>query len=251
MPERFKFGFAIAVFSLFFISCTTVVRMPEISSIPLQAVVVKTPGWNASGASLQRYERKDGPMPWIAVGDKIPAVVGRNGLGWGTGVHPRSFREGPVKREGDGKAPAGVFLLRHAFGYTPVEEASWIKLSYRQATSHIQCVDDTRSFYYNKLVDTTKVERSWQGYEDMRRKDDQYRLGVVVEHNTNPIIPGAGSCIFIHIWEGPSMGTSGCTGVEAHHMEELLRWLDPEAMPIFVQMPEPEYVRFRSAWRLP
>jgi len=250
MPKRFKFGFAIAVFSLF-ISCTPIARMPEISFIPLQAVVVKTPNWVASGASLQRYERKDSLTPWIAVGDKIPAIVGRNGLGWGTGVHPRSFREGPVKREGDGKTPAGVFFLKHAFGYMPVEKVSWIKLSYRQAASHIQCVDDPRSLCYNKIVDTTKVERDWQSYEEMYRKDDQYRLGVVVEHNTDPVIPGAGSCIFIHIWEGPTRGTSGCTGVEGHHMEELLRWLDPDAMPVLVQMPQPEYVRFRSAWRLP
>jgi D-alanyl-D-alanine dipeptidase len=221
------------------------------SFIPIQAVVVKTADWGASAASLQRYERKNGLTPWVAVGDKIPSIVGRNGMGWGKGIHPCLSGKDPVKREGDGKAPAGVFLLKHAFGYAPPEETSWIKLPYRQATSHVQCVDDARSSYYNRFVDTTKVERNWQSYEDMRRKDDQYRLGIVVEHNMNPITPGDGSCIFIHIWEGPTKGTSGCTGIEAGHMEGLLRWLDPDALPVLIQMPEPEYVRFQSAWRLP
>jgi L,D-peptidoglycan transpeptidase YkuD (ErfK/YbiS/YcfS/YnhG family) len=251
MRKRYKIWFGIAVFSLFLISCTPIVRMPETSFIPLQAMVVRTPDWNALSASLQRYERKCGDAPWHAVGEKIPAVVGRNGMGWGTGVHPQSFSEGPVKREGDGKAPAGVFLLRQAFGYPSAAEAPWIKLPYRQAMSHIQCVDDAGSPYYNRVVDTTKVERNWQSCEDMRRKDDQYRFGAVVEHNMDPVIPGDGSCIFLHIWEGPLTGTSGCTAVEAHHIEELLRWLDPDAMPVLVQMPEPEYVRFRSTWRLP
>ena len=85
----------------------------------------------------------------------------------------------------------------------------------------------------------------------MRRPDDQYRLGVVVQHNADPVVAGRGSCIFLHIWMGPKVGTSGCTAVEAKHMEALLRWLDPQAKPVFIQLPESEYVHLRSAWRLP
>lgn len=225
--------------------------MPTTSSIPLQALVVKTADWNIFKASLQRYERKAGDEPWGVVGGMIPAVVGRNGLGWGVGIHPQISCEGPMKREGDGKAPAGIFILKSAFGYAPVEEITWLKLPYRQSTAQIQCVDDTQSPYYNKLVDTTKVKQNWNSYEEMRRQDFLYRLGVVVEHNTDPVIPGRGSCIFLHIWEDDFEGTSGCTAMKAEHLDVILLWLDPYAMPILVQLPESEYIRFRTAWYLP
>jgi D-alanyl-D-alanine dipeptidase len=224
---------------------------PAKSSLPLQAVVVKTADWNTFRASLQRFERKAGDVPWNAVGEEVSVVVGRNGLGWGTGIHPRPSCEGPVKMEGDGRAPAGVFRLGYAFGYAPAREVSWIKLPYLHATAWIQCVDDVQSPYYNTLVDTAGTEQSWHSYEDMRRQDDQYRLGAVVEHNTDPVVAGRGSCIFLHIWKGPSCGTSGCTAMEARHLEELLLWLNPYAMPVLVQMPESDYARFRSSWRLP
>jgi L,D-peptidoglycan transpeptidase YkuD (ErfK/YbiS/YcfS/YnhG family) len=266
MLQRFEFGLAVIVFSIFFISCLSSAEMPENASIlkikdsqglkspvsmPLQAIVVKTADWSASAALLQRYEKKHGDATWEAVGEKIPAVVGRNGLGWGTGIHPLTTAFGPVKQEGDGKSPAGIFLFGDAFGYAPVDEVPWIKLPYRQAASHLHCVDDVRSIHYNRLVDTKKVEKNWQSYEEMRRPDDQYRLGLVVQHNTDPVVAGQGSCIFLHVWTGPDVGTSGCTAVEARQMEALLRWLDPQAKPVLIQLPESEYVRLRSTWRLP
>lgn len=269
MSQRFGFGLAlinVIAFSMVFISCPSIAEMPEKPSIlkikdsrglktpvsmPLQAIVVKTADWSAPAATLQRYEKKHGDETWNAVGESIPAVVGRNGLGWGTGVHRLTTAFGPVKMEGDGKAPAGIFLLGNAFGYAPADKVAWIKLPYRQASSHLHCVDDVHSTHYNRLVDTKKVEKNWQSYEDMRRRDDQYRLGVVVQHNADPVVAGRGSCIFLHIWLGPSAGTSGCTAVTARQMEALLLWIDPQAKPVLIQLPEPEYVRFRSTWRLP
>lgn len=245
------FRFLPAVLCLAFISCAPRVAVPQKSSIPLQAVVVRTADWNASDASLQRYDRKDAQAPWKAAGGTVPAVVGRKGLGWGKGIHPRFSYDGPEKTEGDEKAPAGMFLLGSAFGYAPIDEVGWIKLPYRQSNAHTQCVDDPRSPYYNRLVDTTRVTPAWQNHEKMLRQDDMYRLGVVVDHNTDPTVAGAGSCIFLHIWRGPSTATAGCTAMAAGQLEKLLRWLDANAMPILVQLPEAEYLRFRTLWHLP
>ena len=244
------FGFLLTILT-FLTPCTPVAAMTKTSSIHLQAVVVRTAGWNTCSASLQRYERKDIDSPWIAADREITAVVGRNGMGWGTGIHPRASYDGPLKREGDGRSPAGIFLLSSAFGYASADEFKWIRLPYWQATADIHCVDDPGSPYYNKLIDTKKMKPAWQSYESMRRQDDLYRLGIVVEHNADPAIAGHGSCIFLHIWKGPSRGTSGCTAIEAQQLEKLLLWLDPNAMPILIQLPESEYVRFHSVWQLP
>jgi L,D-peptidoglycan transpeptidase YkuD (ErfK/YbiS/YcfS/YnhG family) len=190
------------------------------------------------------------------VGEAIPVVVGRNGLGWGLGLHGATTMQadgdrGPEKKEGDGRAPAGIFKLSSAFGYAPTDQVSWSKLPYLEATTSQRCVNDARSPHYNRLVDTRLINPDWKSDEEMCRGDDQYRLGVVVDHNVNPVIPGRGSCIFIHIWAGPDIGTSGCTAMSQENMEGLLRWLDPAANPLLIQLPSATYQQFRSIWGLP
>lgn len=236
-------------------ACARVAVKPPPPPPPLpvarQAVVVTTPDWNAVAASLQRYERGEAGAPWLAVGERIAAVVGRNGLGWGRGIQPRDAQEGPVKREGDGRAPGGVFKLRSAFGYQPVADVPWIRLPYRQATTTLKCVDDPASPLYNCLVDTLSTAETWNSHENMLRKDDLYRLGVVVGHNDDPPVAGGGSCIFLHIWQGPDRGTAGCTAMAPLDIGEILRWLDPAKLPVLVQLVEGEYRRLRTVWDLP
>jgi L,D-peptidoglycan transpeptidase YkuD (ErfK/YbiS/YcfS/YnhG family) len=216
-----------------------------------QAVVVITPSWEESAAVLQRYERKDERAPWRQVGNPVKAVVGRSGIGWGRGLHPQQSPAEPQKKEGDGKAPAGIFSLKASFGYADFKDVGWIKLPYRQLTADIRCIDDAESGHYNRIVAASEVTPDWMSHEDMLREDGQYRLGIVVGHNTDPVAAGSGSCIFLHIWKEPTEGTSGCTAVSVEDMEALLRWLDPASQPILIQLPEPEYKRLRPSWNLP
>ena len=226
------------------------------SAAPRQAVIVKTANWKAHQGSLQCYERSSTNETWKARGESIPIVVGRNGLGWGVGLHPAVDMEthrdgGKEKREGDGRAPAGIFRLSSAFGYAPAKEAGGIKLPYLQATPSLRCVDDTQSLHYNRIVDSALIKPDWKSAEEMHRPDDQYRMGIVVDHNTNPVVSGRGSCIFIHIWRGADKGTAGCTAMSQENMERLLRWLDPSANPVLIQLPERIYPKLRTAWDLP
>lgn len=223
----------------------------ELPPRPLQAVVVTTSGWASPRATLRRYERRAPGEAWRAVGEAIPVMVGRNGMAWGTGLHVIPSGSGAPKREGDGKAPAGVFRLDYAFGYAPAEEAGWIRMPYRQSTESSQCVDDTRSRHYNTVLDVRNAVVDWMSYERMRRDDGLYELGVFVRHNGDPVVAGRGSCIFLHVWETPETATSGCTAMERYRLEEILRWLDPAASPVLVQMPQAEYERLRTPWDLP
>lgn len=217
-----------------------------------QMIVSTTADWDAVDATLQRYERAAPGQPWTAVGAPIPAAVGRTGLAWGTGIHPDPAIEGPDKREGDGKAPAGVYHLSSAFGYAPAAEAAWVRMPYVQSTASIECVDDSRSRFYNRRVDRdTIAQPDWTSHEEMRRNDEVYRWGVWVDHNSDPPRPMGGSCIFLHVWAGPGVATSGCTSMAESNLREVLAWLDPRARPVLVQLPAAAYAGLRGAWGLP
>ena len=216
-----------------------------------QLIVVTTRDWDAVGGVLRRFERRSTRASWTQVGAEVPIVVGRTGLAWGTGLVASDAYAGPHKREGDGKAPAGLFRLGTAFGFAPARGAAWLDLPYLPLTPSIECVDDTASRRYNLIVDRAALKDvDWNSSERMREVEG-YRWGLVVEHNAAPPVAGRGSCIFLHIWAAPDKGTAGCTAMEQPNLEALLRWLDPARGPLLVQLPDAEYARLRGSWRLP
>jgi D-alanyl-D-alanine dipeptidase len=216
-----------------------------------QLILVTTPGWDSVRGTLRRFERKGVGGVWKQVGDSFAIVVGRGGLGWGEGLTARPGGGGPLKKEGDGRAPAGVFALGPAFGFDGSDEAGWVRLPYKPLKPSTECVDDTASTHYNLIVDRDASKPlDWNSSERMRSVEG-YRWGIVVAHNAAPPVAGRGSCIFLHIWAGPEHGTAGCTAMERPNLEALLRWLDPRKRPLLVQLPEEEYARLRAVWRLP
>jgi D-alanyl-D-alanine dipeptidase len=216
-----------------------------------QILVVTTSGWDAVRGELQRFERRAANQPWQIVEGPIPIVVGRNGMAWGAGLNVDAADGGPIKKEGDGRAPAGVFSLGAAFGYEGREKIGRLGVPYLQATPTLECIDDTSSAHYNQVLDRSGVARpDWKSSEQMQRQDDQYRLGLIVNHN-EARKPGGGSCIFLHIWAGEDTGTAGCTAMQSTHMESVLRWLDAKKKPVLVQLPVAEYRRFQKLWKLP
>ena len=226
-----------------------------------QMIVVTTSDWSAVEGRLRRYERATVDEKWRPVGDPISIVVGRNGLGWGIGLiatDDAQVRSGsdPVKREGDGKSPAGVFALGTAFGYAS-DPLQGLKVPYLNLTPSIECVDDPGSKHYNRIVDRSVVAPDWNSSEHMRDAGEAYRWGVVIDHNgtvtgdTNAPEPGGGSCVFLHIWHSHDEGTAGCTAMSQTELENLLTWLDPARKAVLVQLPQPAYERLINRWMLP
>jgi len=216
-----------------------------------QLVLVTTADWNANTGLLRRYTRtSDG---WQPSGDAAPITVGRAGSAWGVGLHaPQS--SGPQKREGDGRAPAGMFRIGTAFGYADTTHTA---LPYQAMTASDFCIDVSTSPLYNRIVDAKQVgEAAVAGStEPMRRDlhvqgDQRYKLGFVIEHNAEHRA-GAGSCIFAHLWKAPGQATAGCTAMAEPVMQELLAWLRPEHKPVFVLLPAPEHLRLQHDWNLP
>ncbi len=214
-----------------------------------QLVLVLADSWNATTGSLTRFERIDPQGPWKQAGATVAVQLGRKGLAWGRGLHVAPHQE-PLKREGDGRAPAGAFALSRAFGYAQTGQAA-PHLPYLALTPTVECVDDEASSSYNKMVDNRTVARAWTSSEAMRRNDELYRLGLMVDHNASPVQPGAGSCIFLHIQRTPPAPTAGCTAMAPADIEALAGWLDQWKKPVLVQLPKPEFERLRGPWNLP
>ena len=235
------------IFVLFVLSSTA---MPAATlQQSRQCIVVAAPNWNATSGVLRAFERKSSRSLWQPYGRAIPVVLGKKGMAWGRGLTNFDARERKI--EGDNKAPAGIFRLGPAFGYAPKSGARWIKLSYVPLTKQTEGIDDPRSRYYNRLVDRSKVAKvDWRSSEQMLRADNLYKWGVVVAHNS-PATPGGGSCIFLHIWKDSRSATAGCTAMAEPNLVNLLRWLDPAARPVLVQMPQQEYKAARTKFHLP
>lgn len=213
-----------------------------------QLILVRSANWLSSTGTLTRFEREPSAA-WRSVGEPVAINLGRHGMAWGRGLHT-SPENAPQKREGDGKSPAGVFALSYAFGSAAELPDGSKPFPYLQVKKGVACVEETRSKFYNRIVDASS-EKSWERRSEMLRKDGLFRWGVVVEQNAPDTVAGQGSCVFLHIWRGPKQPTSGCTSLAPDRLEEILRWLQADKHPLLVQLPDAAYDSVRESWKLP
>ncbi len=150
--------------------------------------------------------------------EPIQAVIGKNG-----------FASEGTKREGDGRTPAGIYELNRAFGY---DKSVNTKMNYRQVLDNDIWIDDPKAPDYNQWTKTGKTTA--RSFENLKRKDDQYKYVIVIEYNTNPVIKGRGSAIFLHVWKAHNKPTAGCVAVSETDMLKILGWLDPAARPVII-----------------
>lgn len=172
-------------------------------------------------------------------------------MAWGRGVHPPP-KSGPLKREGDGKSPAGLFRLEGSFGVAATLPEGARDFPYFQSSPTSYCVEDTRSRYYNQIIDSSAVTRtSWEKWSELRRADGLFDWAIVVTQNAPATLAGAGSCVFLHVWRGAGRPTAGCTALSRERLEMIVRWLDRRGAPALVQLPDKVYAEVRTAWGLP
>ena len=220
--------------------------VPQKLSHAAKLIVVTSADWSAVSGTLTRYQRKHNK--WERVGKPIPIVVGKTGLAWDPTLTVQRDPGDPVKHEGDGKSPAGVFGIPKTFGFAPSLGTSAMYITLTPTT---ECVDDTSSRYYTRVVDRLKVsDVDWNSSEKMRMVPG-YQQGAIVDYNMETPVGGNGSCIFLHIWSGPGQGTVGCTAMAAEDMEQLSTWIESKGATALVQLPEKEYTRLKGAWKLP
>jgi L,D-peptidoglycan transpeptidase YkuD (ErfK/YbiS/YcfS/YnhG family) len=136
---------------------------------------------------------------------RFPCAVGRGGIG-------------VKRREGDGVSPRGRWRivavlarpdrLRLPRGARPIGP--------RDGWS-----DDPRDPAYNRPVRRPHPGSS----EPLRRPDPLYDLVAVLDFNRDPVVRGAGSAIFLHVWRRPRFPTAGCIAFARADLAWILaRW---------------------------
>jgi L,D-peptidoglycan transpeptidase YkuD (ErfK/YbiS/YcfS/YnhG family) len=179
-----------------------------------QIIIVESAGPGLDDAKVVPFKKRG--QTWREALSPMAAKIGRKG-----------FAPKGEKREGDGRTPQGTYRLGFAFGYG---RSIHSKMPYRQMTSDDIWVDDLKSPDYNRLVRRGATRA--RSFEDMVFSDHRYKYGIVVEYNTEPVVPGHGSAIFIHVWKDAETPTSGCIALSEQDILKLLRFLDPAKKPV-------------------
>lgn len=160
--------------------------------------------------------------------------------GWlsrrGGGVRAAAGRSGVVahKVEGDGATPAGTFPLVAAFYRADRLPRPQTRLPLRPLAPSDAWVDDPADPNYNSLVSLPYPAHS----EAMWLDDAVYDLVVVIGYNMAPVVPGAGSAIFLHIARPDFSPTAGCIAIARAALLELMPLLGPSSS-ITIHLPTP------------
>jgi L,D-peptidoglycan transpeptidase YkuD (ErfK/YbiS/YcfS/YnhG family) len=160
-------------------------------------------------AAFSDLEYRDGRLRWS--GGSAVAAVGRSGVR-------------VDKREGDGATPAGVYPLLSIY-YRPdrITPPPLSQLPVNALAPDDGWVDDPGDANYNRLVTLpypASAERMW-------RDDGLYDALVVIGYNMDPVLPGAGSAIFLHIATPDFAPTAGCVAVSRNVLLGVLPLLGP------------------------
>jgi len=243
------------ILSIFLI--TNAVSLAQLPTDTQQLIIGIAPNKNSSHVTLSMHEKSN--TGWKQDGAAWKGRLGRKGLAWGIGLHPRNM-EGAKKKEGDGRAPAGIFRIGSesgfAFGYAPVIK-KLPTLPYKVITSRDLWVEDSKSTYYNRHILLPYQPKSkWEKEAQMRQGDHAHSLKLFIAHNEGTekkrAIANAGSSIFFHIWRGGgSKPTAGCTTMHETKLKELISKIDPNKNPVYILLTASDYKKYRTSWKLP
>ena len=128
-----------------------------------------------------------------------------------------------MKREGDGASPLGVWTMTRVFWRPDRLSRPETGLSCIPLRPHDGWCDDPADPLYNRPVRLpypASCERLW-------REDPVYDIIVVLDHNSDPVVPGAGSAIFFHLAWPDYRDTEGCIAVAKLDMLDILARCGP------------------------
>ena len=123
---------------------------------------------------------------------KYKCVIGKNGIT-------------RLKKEGDFCTPTGKFSLGPVYYRKDRINKLNTKLNIYPITKDMTWEDNPNNRNYNQLTLNNNKSN-----EKLFRKDNIYDIIIIINYNNNPVIPGKGSAIFMHIAKKNYYPTKGC-----------------------------------------
>ena len=138
------------------------------------------------------------------------AAVGSGGIGSKTG-------------EGDGITPTGVFPVRRILYRSDRIARPRAGVPVEAIAPNDGWCDAPNDARYNRLVKlpfSASAEALW-------RDDHLYDLIVILGFNDSPVVPGAGSAIFLHVAREDFSATAGCVALALDDLLKAVSRLSP------------------------
>ncbi len=184
----------------------------------LQLITVEAPGYASSSGSLRLWQKAGGC--WVAAGGPWRVRLGRNGL---SDHHV----------EGDGTTPTGAYGLGPViYGLAP---DPGVRYPYHRLVCGDWWNENAASPGYNTFQHVpcgTTPSFARSGDYGLWLSKRAYPHFVPIRYNTDPVVPGRGSAIFLHVDWGHA--THGCITLAPSRLTTVLRWLRPAAKPLIV-----------------
>ena len=129
-----------------------------------------------------------------------------------------------AKREGDGCSPAGVWPMRRLLYRPDRGPVAATRLPSGAIGPDDGWCDDPADGAYNRPVSLPHPASA----EALWREDGLYDVIVVLGHNDAPVVPGAGSAIFLHVAAPGYAPTEGCVALARADLDVLLARAGPD-----------------------
>ena len=147
-------------------------------------------------------------------------------LDWGAGRKRAAIGPGGIAikgGEGDGITPRGAFPVREIFYRADRIAKPVTALPLRAIEKNDGWCDAPGDPNYNRLVKLPYPSSA----EQMWREDHLYDLVAVLGYNDNPVVPGRGSAIFLHLARADFSATHGCVALTSGDWLAAIAQLSP------------------------
>ena len=151
------------------------------------------------------------PAGWLSAGPhRFRCALGRSGIR-------------ADKTEGDGATPPGCLPVRAVLYRSDRLDPPITGLPSRALREDDGWCDDPRDVAYNRPVTRPYAAR----HEALWRDDGLYDIVTILGWNDDPVVPGAGSAIFLHLAKPDYAPTEGCVALALADCLSVLRLARP------------------------
>ncbi|WP_026180742.1 L,D-transpeptidase family protein [Henriciella marina] len=144
----------------------------------------------------------------------FPCAIGRGGM-----------VEASKKNEGDGASPIGLWKIKRVFWRADKLDRPKTALPATPLHPDDGWCDAPDDPLYNCAVKRPYPASN----EEMWREDDVYDVVVQLDHNTDPVVPGKGSAIFMHVAKPDYAPTEGCIALSLDDLKQLLQLCEKDS----------------------